>query len=153
MSWHAHYPRFGTFAKQSTTMSVITRGMRVLGNQFKRNASKLVPLSFVVFPLQLFDLLRQNEEFLLKQLDLCAPRRPATISNQPETLNFGFSTSKLGGSHAFTSRPTDINVKRKLPQNCKPPTTRKNAHIPHIQTHITPCNPYSGMRRAVAMWR
>ena len=35
MSWPAHCPVFVTFAKQSASMIVRTRGMRVLGNQFR----------------------------------------------------------------------------------------------------------------------
>ena len=78
----------------------------------------MVPLSFVVFRLQLFDLLPENQEFLLKDLDFWPSHRPAIVSNQPETLIFGFSKSKIGGSHVFTSRPTDIHEKfRKRPKN------------------------------------
>ena len=43
----------------------------------------MVPLSFVVFRLQLFDLLPENQEFLLKDLDFWPLHRPATVSNQP----------------------------------------------------------------------
>ena len=92
-----------------------------------------------MFRLHLFDLLPENQEFLLKDLDFRPSHRPATVSNQPETLIFGFSMSKIGGSHVFTSRPTDINEKfRERPKNPRlcvktpemtPPPPRKNAHI------------------------
>ena len=81
------------------------------GYDYDYDASKVVPLSFVVFRLHLFDLLPENQEFLLKDLDFRPSHRPATVSNQPETLIFGFSMSKIGGSHVLTSRPTDIHEK------------------------------------------
>ena len=80
----------------------------------------MVPLSFFVFRLQLFVLLPEKQEFLLKHPDFCPPHRPATVSNQPKTLIFGFSASKIGGSHVFTSRPTDINEKIKEQQKNLP---------------------------------
>ena len=71
----------------------------------------MVPLSFVVFRLHLFDLLPENQEFLLKDLDFRPSHRRASVSNQPRKLVFGFSMFKMGGSDVFTSRPTDIHEK------------------------------------------
>ena len=89
--------------------------------------------------LQLLDLLPENPEFLLKDLDFWPSHRRAIVSNQPESLIFGFSVSKIGGSHVFTSRPTDIPQRfRKRPKNL--PLSIKTPQTPptHANTHIYP---------------